>query len=313
MENNQISSEQALVMLKGCFSYVFRSRVIRYHSITGQSAGNIIKRIEESKDDLITAFWKAITSGRGKHAFPNDKTFKNELKNSDVYQALGPNGCKCLLYTLEQHYVNAKGVDDTYPWDSTIDHIMPQTLTEGWMEHLGEDADKHLEHLHKLGNPALTDYNSDMSNKDYDVKRERFQTASYAYTADLCNIQKWSIDKIEERSECLANKCLKIWSLPQEYQNNVVQLQMGKRRTDFKFSMIGLDKGSVITFIRDNNIRATVLDDKNVMYEGSKYSLSGLACKLLGRDNIGGPNYFLYEGRLLNDLRTEYEDDLFTD
>lgn len=311
MKNNQISPEQALVMFKGCLSFVFRSKISRYGGITGQTAGNIIRRIEKSKDYIITAFWKAITSGVGRYAFPSDKIFKNELKNGNIYQILRANGCRYLLYTLEWNHTNAKGVDDTYPWDSTTDHIMPQKLTESWNEYLGKDAIKYSEYVHRLGNLALTDYNSNMSNKGYDDKRKLFLTSKYAHTTDLYNIQKWGIDKIEERGERLANECLKVWILPQEYQNDVVQSQTVKRRASFKFSMIGLDKGSIITFIKDQNIRPVVLDDKNVEYEGCKYTLSGLASKLLRRNNIDGPRYFSYKGRPLNDLREEFEDDYF--
>jgi len=304
-----ITPGQALTMLQGCLSLVFRCRITRFYGITGQSAGNIIKRMEESTDDPLTAFWKAITSGAGKYAFPNDALFKNELKNRDVYIALRANGCRYLLYTLEQHYSNAKGVDDAYPWDSSTEHIMPQTLSESWIDYLGEDADRHLEYVHRLGNLALTDYNSDMSNKDYDLKREWFLTSKYAHTTDLYKIDKWGIDSIEERGETLANECLKIWTLPADYQNNAAQQATDKRKAIFKFSMIGIEKGAIITFAKDHKVKATVLDDRYVEYEGVRYSLSGLASKLLGRDSAEGPLYFMYRGRPLNDLRAEYEDE----
>jgi hypothetical protein len=54
---------------------------------------------------------------------------------------------------------------------------------------------------------------------------------------------------------------------------------------------------------------ATVIDDKNVEYEGVKYSLTGLANKLTGRKNTQGPMYFHYKGQPLHYLRAEYEDE----
>ena len=313
MKNNEISQEDALTMLNGCLSLVFRSKVARYYGLTGQSSGNIIKRMYESGDVPLTAFWKAITSSTGKYAFPSDELFKNELKNRDVYLTLRANGCRYLLYTLEQYYSNAKGIDDAYPWDSTTEHIMPQTLSESWETYLGEDAERHLEYVHRLGNLALTDYNSELSNYDYDSKRKWFLTSNYAYTTDLYNIEKWGIASIETRSETLANECLKIWTLPKEYQSGAAQLPTGKRKASFKFSMIGIEKGAIITFSKDQSIKATVLDDKYVEYEGKRYSLTSLASKLLGRTNVEGPVYFLYRGRPLNDLRAEVEDELAFD
>ena len=309
MKHDDITPDQALMMLQGCLSYVFRSKIARYYGLTGQSAGNIIRRMEESDEEPITAFWKAITSGTGKYAFPSDELFKNELKNRDVYLALRANGCRYLLYTLEQHHTNAKGVDDVYPWDSTTEHIMPQTLSESWMKYLGVDTSKHLEYVHRLGNLALTDYNSGMSNNDFENKKKWFLTAKYAYTSELHCVDRWDIKSIEDRSEILSEECLKIWALPEEYQNGAAQIPTGKRKASFRFSMIGIEKGSIITFARDTAIKAKVIDDRYVEYEGEKYSLSGLASKLLSRNSVEGPSYFLYRGRPLNDLRSEYEDE----
>lgn len=309
MKHNIITAEQALTMLQGCLSIVFRSKITRYYGITGQSAGNIIKRMNSSDDDPVTAFWKAITSGTGKYAFPSDELFSNELKNRDVYLALRAKGCRYLLYTLEQHYLNAKGVDDAYPWDSTIEHIMPQTLSDSWIDYLGDDdANKHLEYLHRLGNLALTDYNSDMSNKDYDSKKKWFLSAKYAYTTDLCKVDRWSIANIIKRGEILATACLEIWSLPQQYQKGTAQSSIDERKASFRFSMAGIEKGSIISFSKDRNIKAIVIDDKNVEYQGEKYSLTALASKLLGKSRAEGPRYFLYRGKPLNDLRAESED-----
>lgn len=105
------------------------------------------------------------------------------------------------------------------------DYVMPQTLTDGWNEYFGEDAVKHLEYVQKLGNLAPIDYNSDMSNNEYDIKRKWFHTSNYAYITDLYNIQKWGINKIKKRGERFASECFKIWNLPQEYQNNIIEAQ----------------------------------------------------------------------------------------
>ena len=309
MTQGIITAEQALTMINGCLSYVFRSKICRYYGMTGQSSGNIIKRIEESNADPITAFWKAITSGTGKYAFPSDELFKNELMNRDVYLALRANGCRYLLYTLEYNYVNSKGVDDVYPWDSSTEHILPQTPSEAWKAYLGDEASRYLEYVHRLGNLTLTDYNSDMSNLDFESKKKWFLTAKYAYTTELCAIEKWNIDAIETRGSTLAGECLKIWTLPEEYQNGTPQEAINKRKAPFRFTMIDIEPGSFITFAKDPSIKAKVLDDRYVEYEGARYSLSSLACKLLGRDNVEGPLHFMYRGKPLNDLRAEYEDE----
>lgn len=79
---------------------------------------------------------------------------------------------------------------------------------------------------------------------------------------------------------------------------------------DFKFSMLGIEEGEVLTFSRDENIKCTVISGTKVSYEDKEYSLSGLAAKLLGKENsrgVQGPRFWLYEGKTLSELRNEKE------
>ncbi|WP_312856138.1 HNH endonuclease family protein [Anoxybacteroides tepidamans] len=55
--------------------------------------------------------------------------------------------------------------------DLTIEHIMPQTLTQSWQEYLGEEWQLvHNLYLHTLRNHTLTGYNPELSNDDFDIK-----------------------------------------------------------------------------------------------------------------------------------------------
>lgn len=74
----------------------------------------------------------------------------------------------------------------------------------------------------------------------------------------------------------------------------------------FKFSMIGLEPGTEITFLNDPSKKAIVADDVHVIYEGETWSMSKLA-KKLGNfvNNVQGPAYFTYHGKKLTELREE--------
>ena len=60
----------------------------------------------------------------------------------------------------------------------SIEHVMPQSLTHWWQEHLGTDwqVDHDLT-LHTLGNLTLTAYNSELSNDPFPEKKIRFTTS----------------------------------------------------------------------------------------------------------------------------------------
>ena len=56
----------------------------------------------------------------------------------------------------------------------------------------------------------------------------------------------------------------------------------------------------------DDSIRATVVDDRHIEYEGVTTSLSALAQRIKGFDHpVQGPLWFTYNGRILADIRGE--------
>ena len=80
------------------------------------------------------------------------------------------------------------------------------------------------------------------------------------------------------------------------------------RRGPFRFSECGIPVGSEITFVEDENIVATVIDDRHIRYDGETTSLSALAKDLKKRDHaVQGPLWFCYKGERLNDIRLRLE------
>lgn len=78
------------------------------------------------------------------------------------------------------------------------------------------------------------------------------------------------------------------------------------RAKPFNFAKANIPAGAVITYIADEKITATVCADlKHVEYEGKIYSLSRLADKLRGKSPSAGPQYFMYNGKELNQIRDE--------
>lgn len=80
----------------------------------------------------------------------------------------------------------------------------------------------------------------------------------------------------------------------------------------FKFSMIGIKIGTLITF-DPTSIEVRVASDDTIEYEGRIYKLSPFVGTFLPEEqqnNSGayqGPKYFSYHGKTLSDLRNERE------
>ena len=99
-----------------------------------------------------------------------------------------------------------------------------------------------------------------------------------------------------------------------ENEDELVSLNNEKtRRSSFKFSSVGIKPGSVLNFVRDEGITVTVIDDKNVEFEGNITSLSQSSLVLLNRDfgkdwkTVRGPDYWVYNNETLSELRVRLE------
>jgi hypothetical protein len=76
-----------------------------------------------------------------------------------------------------------------------------------------------------------------------------------------------------------------------------------KRAQNFKFSDFGIKKGAVLTF-KNTNIKCTVKNDREVLYEGKTYAISALASKLIKdiEHKVAKPNgfrCFKYKGKVI--------------
>ena len=80
----------------------------------------------------------------------------------------------------------------------------------------------------------------------------------------------------------------------------------------FKFHMVGLNVGDTIIFDA-LNLPVKIASDDKVEYEDRLWSLSAFTAEFLPEDRQNssgayqGPKYFSYGGRVLNELRKEFE------
>ena len=86
------------------------------------------------------------------------------------------------------------------------------------------------------------------------------------------------------------------------------EVRTAARRGPFRFSECGIPVGAVIEFVEDPAIRATVVDDRRIEYNGETTSVSALAQRIKKFDHpVQGTLWFTYQGKRLNDIREEKE------
>lgn len=220
-EREPFSEETFIKFVDALISLTFRAKVCRRNGIHPQFAGNVLSRLdkEDSLDEKI--FWRAITFGKGSYSFPNDKDFQTALVTKNLYETIKPALCKYLLYSLEK----ATRAKELPAYSSaTVEHIMPQRLNGAWKNYLRErnDSSAHELWLHTPGNLTLTGYNSELSNGDFDKKKEIYSVSNFYFTRNICRYPEWTSAQIQTRAKKLAEAAIKVWTLPEEFGSRSV-------------------------------------------------------------------------------------------
>ena len=166
---------------------------------------NQIRR--EAHPDLPSGV-RAILSGRG---YPKDVEFRKALVESSLYGS-GDRQAK-LRFLLERIETHLAGKEPPRLETVTIEHVLPQTLTENWRDALGEDWENaQALWLHTLGNLTLTGYNAELSNDDYQAKLGYLSAKTTLHlNKPFARYQSWGPDEIRDRAELLTEPALAIW------------------------------------------------------------------------------------------------------
>jgi hypothetical protein len=84
------------------------------------------------------------------------------------------------------------------------------------------------------------------------------------------------------------------------------------RRSNFRFSNVGIPFGATLNFVKDETLTAVVVADRTIVFEGVRTSTSKAAKILLHRmggtlSAAQGPLYWMYDGETLAERRMRLE------
>lgn len=155
-------------------------------------------------------FVGSVNSVLQSRGYPKDVEFKARLIDSKLYGTRErATKTKLILETLEMSYQHKEQVPFA---DLSIEHILPQTITDWWQQHLGVEWQvEHELYLHTLGNLTLTAYNSELSNDPFPAKQKRLVSSHLELNHYFKDISAWDKKEIEKRSNVLADQALNAW------------------------------------------------------------------------------------------------------
>lgn len=190
-----------------------------------QLVNEVRREIKNSKKSYAEIIEQEFLNKTGKSRFPDDNFFKERFKLYELYNAKSSMR-KYILERLE-NYNNKEQVavyEQLENQTLTIEHIMPQTLTEKWKKDLGSNWEFiYTKYKDTIGNLTLTGYNSSYSNNTFKVKKYMkeigFNASRLKLNSYLKDCDSWGEEEIKERAEELFNDAIKIWWRPKKVNN----------------------------------------------------------------------------------------------
>lgn len=196
---------------------------------------SIYPTIQSNYSDNIVEGFKAIIQDKG---YPKDNEFLLRFRETKFYGG-GDRviKTKLILETIENSFNHKESV----PFENlTIEHIMPQTLSEWWQEHLGEEWEEtHEIYLHTIGNLTLTAYNTELSNDDFLTKKITLNQSHLELNKYFKDISGWTRNEIERRSEELATIASQIWSYFGQENSKPTNIQEVTGTTPIALKILG--------------------------------------------------------------------------
>lgn len=147
---------------------------------------------------------------------PNDEDVREGIRTRKAYGGSATGSSFAVLCALmeAEHREEAPARNRL-----TIEHVMPQKLTDAWKLTLGDEPEeKHGRYRNRLANLTLSGdaTNSSMAAGTFAAKREVYRNSSIGMTRRLADENEWDEDAIERRVEDLTGRVLNRWPWPDQ-------------------------------------------------------------------------------------------------
>ncbi len=211
----RIDLEEFLRVLRVLHSFILRRVVVGVPSNSLAGFFVLLSRSKRSRNmqDQVSGLsaWlsEELACGDKSRRWPTDVEFKEGWMHTQIYHS---RACQIILECIEEYYDHHEMPAFER---SSIEHVMPQSLTRDWSEMLGADATYvHGQWLHTIGNLTLTGYNSELGNRPYGEKREKFASSHFEVNRYFRAHAGWGSTEIQERAQALFEIATQLWPRP---------------------------------------------------------------------------------------------------
>ncbi len=202
-----LNKEQVLQTLDLLESFVIRRAVC---NVPTNQLRRMFPPVFDATGGPGPTFVDGLRRQLGGHRCPDDKAFFSALSTDPLYATSEKNTrLRLILERIERSFGHKEPADLS---KASIEHVLPQTLTQEWLGELGEDATgKWGQVVHTLGNLTLSAYNAELSNQPFAVKRQALVESHFVLNQHFKGIDQWTDERIRERGRILAQRALQVW------------------------------------------------------------------------------------------------------
>jgi uncharacterized protein with ParB-like and HNH nuclease domain len=255
-------------------------------------------------------------------SYPTDDEFAINFMIIKIYsqKSESTRRARFILNCLEQ-FDNKEPVDLTNT-SITIEHIMPQNLTDNWKSYLGNNFDKvHQKWCNTLGNLTLTASNSGLGQKPFQAKKKVLESSNIRLNRYFNSIAEWREEDIKQRAETLKNIALDIWPYFGDVQEKAISdftnkkplylTIKGEKYTPSSWrDVMELTLNSVIDSITARDFEQIIEDfPKYISWEKDKfYSQRELSNNAYMEANFSANNIYSFCRKIIDFAEFETED-----
>lgn len=184
---------------------------------------DVMNHINKAGNDEVPAYSDVLTyvllKKGGASVFPADDEVAGDFASRQVYK-MPPKQRMFILERLENRDNNERHdvIRELTEKNITIEHIMPQTLSDKWKKALGDEWERiHQQYLHTMANLTLTGYNSQYGNLTFLEKRDMekgFKDSAYRLNNYVKNCGQWTEAELKQRQQDLLDVVMSLWPMP---------------------------------------------------------------------------------------------------
>ena len=180
---------------------------------------NLSKAVEGTNPTYTDVLIYLLLKKGRSSVFPKDDEVKEDFATRQVYKM--PTNLRMFILermenrdSKECHDVVKQLTEKTI----SIEHIMPQTLSDKWKDALGEEWERiHQQYLHTMANLTLTGYNSQYSNLTFIEKRDMekgFNDSAFRLNNYVKSCSQWTETEMLQRQHELLEVFMRLWPMP---------------------------------------------------------------------------------------------------